>query len=96
MRTTFKKALMFSTQILFNIKNFERIKKSYIFSLSSSRIEFAIKVASLKQTRKKFARLENYVTFIAIKNKRKNIKITLEKDMKSLNINFIEVVSFNT
>ena len=48
MSTTFKKVLMFSTQILFNIKSFERIKKSYIFSLSSSRIEFAIKVANLK------------------------------------------------
>ena len=46
--------------------------------------------------RKKFARLENYVIFVTIKNKRKNIKITLKRDMKSLNMSFIEVVSFNT
>ena len=69
---------MFSTQILFKIKSFERIKKSYIFSLSSSRIEFAIKVANLKQMRKKLARLENYVIFAVIKNK-KNIKMALKK-----------------
>ena len=94
MRTSFKKVLMFSTQILFYIKNFERIKKSYTFSLSLFYIEFAIKIANLKQMRKKFARLENYVIFVVIKNK-KNIKLTLKKNMKSLNINFIELVSFN-
>ena len=92
MRTTFKKTLMFSTQILFNIKSFERIKKSYTLSLSSSRIEFAIKVANLKQIRKKLTRLENYVIFVAIKN----IKVTLKKNMKLLNMSFIEIVSFNT
>ena len=96
MRTTFKETLMFSTQILFNTRSFERMKKSYTLSLSSSHIKFAIKVASLKQMRKKFARLEDYVIFVAIKNKRKNIKITLKRDMKSLNMSFIKVVSFNT
>ena len=96
MRTTSKEVLMSSTQVLSNIKSFERIKKSYTLSLSSSRIEFAIKVASLKQMRKKLTRLEDYVISIVVKNKRKNIKITLKKDMKSLNMSFIEVVSFNT
>ena len=72
------------------------IKWSRTFSFSIHRIEIAIKIASLKQMYKKLTLLKNYVALISFKITRKYTRVSLKKDMKSLNMSFIDAISFNT
>ena len=72
------------------------IKWSRTFSFSIHRIEIAIKITNFKQMYKKLALSKDYVALISFKNIKKYARVSLKKDIKSLNISFINAISFNT
>ena len=96
-----EKNLKTNVQIFKNI--FVKIttsQKFYVSIVSKFITKAIVKAENLKKMNKKFFLFENYKIFI-VENKQnkethKIARIQLVRDMKSLNMNFIETTSFNT
>ena len=97
----FEKNLKTNIQIFKNI--FVKItisKKFYVFIVFKFITKTIVKIENLKKINKRLSLFENYKIFI-VENKQnkkthKIAHIQLVRNMKLLNMNFIETISFNT